>query len=64
MNEYFNQKINCNVEDCKHCNNLDNTCTLGKITVETIKEKSICSKEGTFCNSYEKRDIIKELTSD
>ncbi len=64
MNEYFNQRIACKVEDCKHCNNLDNTCTLGKITVETIKEKGTCSKEGTFCDSYEKRNVSQETSND
>lgn len=49
-----NQKINCDVFDCKHCNCDDCLCELEKIRVCNCNYN--CDKESTMCDSYDKRD--------
>ena len=51
-------KINCYVEDCQYCDNLHNICLLQHITINTLNNKNLGTKEGTYCNSYQKRRII------
>lgn len=46
--EYFNQRIDCDVEECKHKDKQEDHCTLGKIKVSGENEK-----ENTFCDSFE-----------
>ena len=48
-----NQKINCNVHDCKHCNCDKDECSLIKIKVCNCNDN--CDKESTMCNSYDKK---------
>jgi len=47
-NEYFNQRIGCNVKECKYHSPEDH-CTLGKIVVSGEREK-----QATFCDSFQK----------
>lgn len=49
--DYFNQRIQCDVDDCKFKSSKENHCTLGKITVCGKK----CKQE-TFCDSFEKSE--------
>ena len=50
-----NQKIECEVESCKHCNCDDHECLLKEIKVANA---SSCadSKQDTICDSYNKRE--------
>lgn len=48
INEYYNQKILCHVENCKYQENAEKRCTLGKIVVSGENKK-----EDTFCDSFE-----------
>jgi len=43
--EYFNQRIDCTVKNCKFYEKKDQKCTLGKITV---------SENNAICQNYEK----------
>lgn len=49
----YNNSIDCNVHDCKHCN-----CDCNKCKLECIK---VCncgigeSKENTMCSSFKKK---------
>lgn len=49
--EYFNQRIDCNVKNCRFQNDEDQHCTLGKILVDG----SNCKNE-TFCDSFEEKE--------
>lgn len=49
--EYFNQRIDCDVKECKFHAREDKHCTLGKILVSGKQ-----NKENTFCNSFEKSE--------
>ena len=46
------QKIDCDVHDCKHCNCDKNECELNKIKVCNCA--SDATKEATMCDSYKK----------
>lgn len=50
-NEYFNQRIDCNVHTCKYQDCHENRCSLGKIFVNGEN-----SKQRTFCDSFEKSE--------
>ena len=45
--EYFNQRIDCDVNSCKFHDKTEDHCTLGKIKVSGQKQK--CD---TFCDSF------------
>lgn len=47
--EYFNQRIDCDVTHCKFQNEEESKCNLGKISVSGNKD----AKEDTFCDSFE-----------
>lgn len=47
-NEYFNQRIDCDVKSCRFLNREESHCTLGKIKVSGKQ-----SKAQTFCDSFE-----------
>jgi len=47
------QKINCDVFDCKHCNCDDEKCNLNEIRVSCCNSRE--KKESTICDSYERR---------
>ena len=49
------QKINCNVHDCEHCNCEENCCELDKIKV--------CNCDGCGCKETTMCDSYKEKTS-
>jgi len=46
--EYFNQRINCNVTHCAYYDQNHNKCTLGSITV------GVNGGSETLCENYEK----------
>lgn len=46
--EYYNQKILCDVKECKYHENEEDRCTLGKINVSGSLPKA-----NTFCDSFE-----------
>lgn len=46
------QKINCDVHDCMHCNCDKNECQLKKIKVSSSAPEEV--KEATMCASYKK----------
>jgi hypothetical protein len=47
--EYFNQRIGCDVKECKYHDKKENHCTLGQILVSGSSKKA-----HTFCDSFEK----------
>lgn len=47
-NEYYNQRIDCNVENCKFHDGANRRCTLGKILVDGTS-----NKKNTFCDSFQ-----------
>ena len=47
----MNKKINCEVEDCVHCDCDSKCCTLNKINVCNCSSEH--EKEATMCDSYE-----------
>ncbi len=47
--QYFNQRINCNVTKCKYHDKLHEKCTLGSITVNNNHETN------TICKNYEEK---------
>lgn len=49
-----NQKINCDVYDCCHCNIDCKACSLEEIKISNCNSKE--NKESTICDSYDKRD--------
>ena len=54
MGDIMNQKIKCEVHDCKYCNCDSNLCKLKEIDVcNCTSGKS--PKELTMCNSYKAR---------
>ncbi len=48
--EYFNQHIDCSVNQCKFHDSNENRCTLGKILIDHKK-----AKKETFCHSFEEK---------
>ncbi len=48
-----NQKINCSVHDCKHCDDCCDKCNLKDIKVCNCNGDG--SKKNTMCSSYEKK---------
>ncbi len=52
MNE-LNQKIKCDVFDCKHCNCDDKVCNLKEIKVCNCSHDD--TKEATMCYSFKSR---------
>lgn len=50
-NEYFNQRIDCDANNCKYHDHNDDRCTLGKIKVSS-KDK----KNDTFCDNFERNE--------
>ena len=50
-NEYFNQRIDCDVDNCKYHDPTDGRCTLGKIKVSS---KDV--ENDTFCDSFERNE--------
>ena len=46
------QKIKCDVHDCKHCNCDKDECQLSKIKVCSSSPEE--AKEATMCDSYKK----------
>lgn len=46
--EYFNQRIDCDVNHCKYHDHTDDRCTLGKIKI------GFNNKKGSICESFEK----------
>lgn len=64
MKKEYEQKIKCNVYECKHCNcNLD-ACKLSKIDISTCDDEKCDCKEGTMCANFEKNkenDIRKRV---
>lgn len=50
-NEYFNQRINCNVTNCYYYNKEHEKCTLGSITV------GVNDSSETLCENYEKNEL-------
>lgn len=48
--EYFNQRISCNVEECRYFDSEKAKCALGEILVDGEKVK-----ENTFCDSFEEK---------
>lgn len=50
-NEYYNQRISCNVKDCHYHDNKEKRCTLGSILVS-----GNCTKEDTFCDSFKTKE--------
>lgn len=51
-----NQKINCEVYDCKYCNKDKEICELSKITVTKVGNADV--KEDTVCDSYKKDKAV------
>lgn len=49
---YYNQKIECNVEDCKYCDCDKKCCSLSKIEVGKDNKHTLRS-DNTLCSSYE-----------
>ncbi len=48
--DYYNQRINCDVPQCKYFNERENKCTLGSITVgKNLKE--------TYCKNFEEDEL-------
>lgn len=55
-------KVKCNVTTCKYNNN--NDCCSENLMVNAIRPEC-SSKEGTYCDAYEKRDDTgKCITTD
>ena len=50
-----NQKIDCEVESCKHCNCDNHECLLKKIKVSN-GSSCVNSKKDTICESFDKRE--------
>ena len=48
--EYFNQRIDCDVVDCKYHHSIENHCTLGKILISGSKKK-----DKTYCENFEQK---------
>ncbi len=48
--EYFNQRIECDVRNCKFLNLEQRHCTLGKIKVSSDKIRQTC------CDSFENKE--------
>ncbi len=48
--EYFNQRIDCNVFDCRFHDDQDGRCGLGKILVTGERKK-----EETFCANFQRK---------
>lgn len=46
--EYFNQRIDCTVNNCQFYDENHKKCTLGKITV---------SNKNAICTNYEKNEL-------
>lgn len=53
-NEYYNQKIQCDVKDCHYHDMEEERCTLGSILVSGKD-----SKENTFCDSFKEKEEEK-----
>lgn len=49
-----NQKIKCDVHDCRHCNCDDDCCILDEIKVCNCNNNE--DKESTMCDSYDKKE--------
>ncbi len=49
--EYFNQRINCNVSHCKYFDHSNEKCTLGSIKVSESNTRETC------CGSYQKNEL-------
>ncbi len=50
--ECYNQRIDCNVLDCRFHDDADGRCCLGKIQINGEKKK-----EDTFCANFQKRNL-------
>ena len=50
-----NQKINCTVYDCKHCDVMKDACKLNEIKVACCQGNS--EKESTMCDNYSKVNL-------
>lgn len=50
-----NQKINCTVYDCKHCDVMNDACKLNQIKVACCRATD--EKESTMCDNYVKTDL-------
>lgn len=50
-----NQKINCTVYDCKHCDVMKDACKLKQIKVACSKAND--EKESTMCDNYVKTEL-------
>lgn len=46
--EYFNQRIDCDVTNCKYYDAYNNKCALGRISV---------SEKNAICMNYEKKEL-------
>lgn len=56
MSKEQNQKIKCNVSNCKYNNDTDYLCTLKEIDVSCTCNKEKCNdKLETICNSFLER---------
>lgn len=49
------QKINCTVYDCKHCDVMKDLCTLKQIKVACCR--ALDEKESTMCDNYVKTKL-------
>lgn len=50
-----NQKINCTVYDCKHCDVMKDSCMLNQIKVACCRAND--EKESTMCDNYVKAEL-------
>lgn len=50
-----NQKINCTVYDCKHCDVMNDSCMLNQIKVACCRAND--EKESTMCDNYVKTEL-------
>lgn len=55
-----NQKIKCDVENCKYNDNSDEMCELDEIKVSCDCNNDKADKENTICNSFECNSNSKE----
>ncbi|MCR4431561.1 MAG: DUF1540 domain-containing protein [Tepidanaerobacteraceae bacterium] len=53
-------RIKCNVSTCKY--NRDNECCAENVMVNSIRPECT-SKEGTYCDAYEKNDYLGKSTT-